>query len=89
MSLETLCRIGMEARDLAMKDRISLQARVNTLMINGESEERILAYIEAYKREFSLDLSATDGIGTRFIDALSRMGYGVTLLVLVEHYAIR
>lgn len=87
MSLETLCHVGMEARNLAMKDRISLQARVNVKIINGEPEEKILAYVQAYKRDFSLDISATEGIGPRFVNALSRMGWSLTLLALVVHYA--
>lgn len=89
MSLETLCRIGMEARDLKINDRITLQARVNVKIINGEPEDRILAYVAAYKREFALDLSATEGIGPRFVNALSRMGWTLTLIALVAHYANR
>jgi hypothetical protein len=87
MSLETLCRIGVEARELTMKDRISLQARVNVKIINGESEEKILAYVQAYKREFSIDLSAMEGLGLRFTDALCRMGWILTLILLAAHYA--
>jgi hypothetical protein len=89
MSLETLCRIGMEARDLAMKDRISLQARVNVKIINGESEERIMAYAQSYKREFSLDLSSTEGIGSKLVRNLARMGWIFPLLAMAVHYATR
>lgn len=87
MSLETLCRAGMEARDLSLKDRISLQARVNVKIINGEPEEKILEYISAWKREFGTDLTATEGIGARFVDILARMGWVLTLLALVVHNA--
>jgi hypothetical protein len=87
MSLETLCRVGMEARDLSLKDRITLQARINVKYINGEPEEKIRAYAEAYKREFSLDLSATEGIGAAFVRDLARMGWVIPLLSLVFHYA--
>ena len=87
MNAQDICRIGTEARCLSMRDREALQSRVNVMYINGESEEKILAYAEKYKAEFALDLSATVGIGEKFVRELGRMGWILLLLVLVAHYA--
>ncbi len=84
-----ITRVGLEARDLNAKDRITLQSRVNVMYINGESEEKILAYVSAFKREFRLDLNATEGMGPRFVNYLARAGWTITLIALVVHYAER
>lgn len=87
MSIETLCRIGLDSRGLSLKDRISLQSKVNVMLTNGKSEPEIMAYVESYRREFYLDLSATEGIGAAFMQNLARAGWILPLFALVVHYA--
>ena len=87
MSIETLCRIGLDARGLSLKDRISLQSRVNVMLTNGKSEAEIMAYVESYRREFYLDLSVTEGLGTAFMQNLARAGWILPLIALAVHHA--
>lgn len=83
MDMQSLCRIGLEARGMSNKDRITLQARVNTMIVNGRSEGEIRNYARSFTGEFEKDVSKAEGVGASLVKSLARMGWMLAFVSMV------
>ena len=77
---------GIEARELHLKDRITLQARIQVMTINGRPVEQIQAYAARFISEHKFDVP--EGIGPAFSELMARSGFICAALMIFRAWGI-
>lgn len=77
---------GIEARDLSLKDRITLQARIQVMTINGKPVEEIQAYAARFISEYRINVP--EGIGPAFSEYMARAGFLCAVVMVLHAWGI-